>query len=65
MGAGRAVTTANVLRVVKRRPGVTCEQVAETLLVTCSLAGALLRELRALGKVRSRGNTRGTRYYAR
>jgi DNA-binding IclR family transcriptional regulator len=57
--------TLRVLGHVKRNPGVTCAGVATALGITPAVAGALLRSLRSAKYLRSAGNTRGMRYYAR
>jgi len=57
--------TMRVLGHVRRNPGVTCAGVATALGISCAVAGALLRSLRGAKYLRSAGNTRGMRYYAR
>jgi hypothetical protein len=59
------MTAARVLAYVRRYGPVTCATVAEEFGVSCEAAGACLRLLRVEGRVRSRGNTRGTTYEAR
>lgn len=58
------MTPAKVLAFVRANKGALCADVAKRFRSTCALAGAVLRHLRATKRVRSRGNTRGTRYYA-
>ncbi len=59
------MTASTVLAHVRKRGPVTCAAVAAAFGVTCAEAGAALRALRADGKVRSQGRTKGTRYTAR
>jgi DNA-binding IclR family transcriptional regulator len=57
--------TLRVLHHVRKNPGATCTEVATALRIPASVAGALLRSLRAAKYLRSAGNTRGMRYYER
>jgi hypothetical protein len=59
------VTASAVLAYVRKNPGARCADVAAYFEVSCLAAGGVLRALRADGKVKSRGNTRGVRYTAR
>lgn len=59
------VTAAQVLAHVRKNPGVTCADVADAFGVSCLEAGGVLRALRADGKIKSKGRTRGVRYTVR
>jgi DNA-binding MarR family transcriptional regulator len=47
---------------IAENPGQTCEQIAEALKVKASIMSVRLREARAAGTIKSKGNTRGTRW---
>lgn len=55
---------AKVIAFVKLNPGLRCEEIAEALSIKPSILSVMLREARAAGKLRSRGNTRGTSWRA-
>lgn len=59
------MTPASVLAYVRKNPNTRAVDVAAHFGVLASVAGAVLRALRDESKVRSRGNTKGTRYTAR
>lgn len=53
-----------LLAYITESPGQTCEQIAQALGVKPSILSVQLREARAAGTIRSKGNTRGTRWRA-
>jgi hypothetical protein len=53
-----------VLQFVTSNPGKTCEQIAAGMGEHASLVSVVLRALRKAGKLKSRGNTRGTKWRA-
>ncbi len=59
------MTAAHALAYVKRNAGITAAELAAAFDVPVFEAGSTLRVLRAAGKVRSRGRTKGTRYTAK
>lgn len=53
-----------LLAYIAENPGQTCEQIAQALRVKPSILSVRLREARAAGAIKSKGNTRGTRWRA-
>lgn len=56
---------ARVLAHVKRNPGASCADIAGALGEAPAYVSVELRLLAKEWRIRSTGNTRGTRYYAR
>ncbi len=56
-------SAARVASFVRRHPHSTCADIARELDAPAVLVSALLRGLRAEGKVHSIGNTKATRWY--
>jgi hypothetical protein len=55
---------AAVLAHVQANKGQRCEEIAALLEQPAALVSVVLRHLRDTGKVKSKGNTRGTRWRA-
>ena len=65
--APRAIQSLHVgktLAYLRQQGGATAAETAEHFGLTVPFTGYALRALRTAKRVRSRGNTRGTRYYA-
>ena len=50
---------------IKNAPGVSCIELSASTGESCPVITAGLRELKRSGKVRTKGNTKGVKYYAR
>lgn len=57
--------SVRVMAFVCRNPGKTCVEIAHSLRLDAAIVSVLLREHKFSGRMRSRGNTRGTRWYAK
>jgi transposase-like protein len=60
----KSLSSAAVLKLVGEyeAPGLTAAEVGRHFGVTAAIAGVFLRSLREEGKLKSKGNTKGTRY---
>jgi hypothetical protein len=64
MTLSEAAARAAAIAHVRRYPGQRCEEIAARSSNLPSLVSVALRKLRDTGKVKSKGNTRGTRWRA-
>ncbi len=60
---GRQIQPEEVLRYITSHPGSRCEDIAATVGADTKAVSSVLRRLRDEGKVRSEGQSRGTRYF--
>lgn len=58
------MTPRAILAYVRKHPDSTCAEIARAFDTKPAFVSALLRELRTANKVRSTGNTRGTKWAA-
>lgn len=58
------MTPARIVALLAKQGELTCAQIAEAFSVDPYTVSPLLRALRDEGKVKSKGNTRGTRWRA-
>lgn len=63
-GAARPARTRSVLRHVQDNPACRCEDIARALGADTKAVSPVLKRLREEGRVRSKGQARGTRYFA-
>jgi predicted transcriptional regulator len=55
---------SDVKKLIKKNPGLTCAKIAEAFETEPALVSVHLRALKKAGEIRSKGNTRGTKYTA-